>query len=1121
MEKIKLGANTKYALEGRVVSLDAESTVFESGVIYIEGDTIVDVRKSSQSPPQGFTKKDIIKTGGTIYPGLIELHNHLSYNILPMWDVPKTFFNRDQWRRHPDYKKKMTGPMRILGKIDGYLQAIVRYVECKLLFSGVTSSQGITLSIAAKIQKLYKGVVRNVEQTIDDDLPGADTRIADVDAKDAAHFQKILEKCKNCYLIHLAEGVNTSANKHFKALQVSPDNWAITDKLAGIHSVGLYPEDFKVMRDHNGSIIWSPMSNFLLYGTTADIKSAKKNELLIGMGSDWSASGSKNLLCELKVAHLFNKNNGNLFTDEQLIRTVTTDAAKILHWDKKIGSLEKGKKADLIVLRGKKGEPCTNLINSNEHQIILVVIDGWPRFGYKRFLGKFDVTLEKVRIGTYTRYMNLKNESENIIDIDVSFKDAQKKLIKGMRDLPQLAKQQEDYDSGIFAGTTFISEHQSDVSIFLEHEDHEGSSQRHHFGAEFSCGGLFDQGATVYSEILEGLELDPPTIADDHRYFDKLARQMNLPDYIAAGLPGYYGRKVTISAADSVSRNKSYLKRSNFDSIQSLATFRMTPGYLHPNDRLTIIDQAISILKNAYVHLPLKRARHASNPLKRLDLLRDAVQYDDDYNSELEFHSEIIQIFNSLRDLHTVYHLPAPFNDKVVFVPFMIEECYEGEEPKYIISRIMSDDVPSSFKIGVEVTHWNNIPIRRAIASNGDRYAGSNKAARFARGLNSMTFRHLEVMLPPEEESVTLNYRDPGSGKRTKGIKRRISFPWLVGSVNSEYMLNMENGWRAAHQTLSGYDYNTLLVQNTRKAFFAPGQLYKRKLSEGSNKRENPFYGFEETRFPNHFRCKKVTHEGKSYGYIRIFSFDTDNPLGLAEEFARLLHRMPPTGVILDVRNNGGGHIRAAEYMLQTLSKKYINTEAAQFINSDFIEYLCRVHSPSNINEQLDLSRWRDSLDELRNTGEDYSQGFPLTPRSLLKRFRSNRGYKLVLITDALCYSATDIFASGFQDNKLGTILGIHENTGAGGANVWTHSILYELTLDVNGDSQYFEPLPCGANFTVAIRRMLRTGDNQGLPLEDLGVEPDYIHRMTKADLLGKDHANRDLIARACEILRE
>ncbi len=44
-----------------------------------------------------------------------------------------------------------------------------------------------------------------------------------------------------------------------------------------------------------------------------------------------------------------------------------------------------------------------------------------------------------------------------------------------------------------------------------------------------------------------------------------------------------------------------------------------------------------------------------------------------------------------------------------------------------------------------------------------------------------------------------------------------------------------------------------------------------------------------------------------------------------------------------------------------------------------------------------------------------------------------------------LCYSTTDIFAAGFQDNEIGKVLGVDESTGAGGANVWEYPLICDL----------------------------------------------------------------------------
>ena len=53
--------------------------------MYIADDRIVRVLDAAADPPDDFADAPRIATRGTIYPGLIELHNHLSYNALPLW----------------------------------------------------------------------------------------------------------------------------------------------------------------------------------------------------------------------------------------------------------------------------------------------------------------------------------------------------------------------------------------------------------------------------------------------------------------------------------------------------------------------------------------------------------------------------------------------------------------------------------------------------------------------------------------------------------------------------------------------------------------------------------------------------------------------------------------------------------------------------------------------------------------------------------------------------------------------------------------------------------------------------------------------------------------------------
>jgi hypothetical protein len=107
------------------------------------------------------------------------------------------------------------------------------------------------------------------------------------------------------------------------------------------------------------------------------------------------------------------------------------------------------------------------------------------------------------------------------------------------------------------------------------------------------------------------------------------------------------------------------------------------------------------------------------------------------------------------------------------------------------------------------------------------------------------------------------------------------------------------------------------------------------------------------------------------------------------------------------------------------------------------------------------------------------------------------------------------MFAAGFQDNEVGIVLGTSDNTGAGGANVWSYE---ELRTAVDRKSKaLFKPLPRKADLWIAMRRSIRVGRCEGRPLEELGILPDHRHYMTRNDLLNQ---NEDLLAHAAQLLR-
>ena len=556
-------AGPKLALAGRVVTMDPQNAVRADAILYVDKGAIVAVRDRQQPAPEGFETTGVLETGGTIFPGLIELHNHLSYNALPLWaPVPRLFTNRDQWADHDDYRRLVSGPMTVIGKTPALLPALVRYVECKCLLAGVTTSQGIRLSSNAGVSRYYRGIVRNVEQTKEAALPEARTRVQDVDARDARAFkEELLEnEGKRCCLLHLSEGLtdpsqpDSPARRHFLALEVAPGDWAITDALAGIHAAGLLPPDFDRLAAREGSIVWSPLSNLLLYGQTTRVKAARTAGVRIGLGSDWSPTGSKNLLGELKVAWLYGQHLlQDPFSPRDLVAMVTRTAAKILKWEAAIGTIESGKRADLLVIHGAAGDPYEALVRATETSVRLVVINGVPRYGVRELMDPLGAGDQTVRVGGETRRLFLKQETVPGEVAALRLSTARSTLAGAFRDIRKLARDLEARppDALTARRARALDAPQPVVwSLALDEIRDTGlelrprlpySGPRDFTGPErFSRRAARAAASAKLSEILQPIALDPLTVVDDAKFLDEVAAQPNVPAAVRTGLRGLY-----------------------------------------------------------------------------------------------------------------------------------------------------------------------------------------------------------------------------------------------------------------------------------------------------------------------------------------------------------------------------------------------------------------------------------------------------------------------------------------------------------------------------------------------------------------------------------------------------
>ena len=525
----------RFGLRGKVVTMH-NGQVVQDGVVWVDtaSGKIKDVRNASAGPPGGFAQATLIDTGGTIFPGLIELHNHLAYNILTLWKVPQKYGHRDQWPNHDDYIKLIRGPAHTLGVAHAgtYLPAMVRWVEAKCLAGGVTTSQGITLKNSSGLRSNLRGNVRNVETNGTPNMPAARARIGDLNNGEADEFLEDLKNVK-CLLLHLSEGAsgNPVALRRFERLQrASGDEWAITASLAGIHSAALEADELELLQQGGAAIVWSPMSNLLLYGTTADVQEAKRLGIRIGIGSDWSPTGSKNLLGELKLARLVSRDKGDIFTDEEIVQMATSTAADILGWDQVLGRIQPDFFADLLVVEGQQANPYKQLIECRETDIMLVAINGAPRYGQAAVMNQLVNNAEARSVDGQQFAFDFERFGN---PMGITLAAAEQTLKNGLDQLPDLALQAPDggISGNALQGTAMATGAAGGAAgLTLDLSDDADAGF-------LSAADLMQ----VYRTMAEPLTLDPLTVADDANYFTTLAAQQpHVPAFIKNDLQTLY-----------------------------------------------------------------------------------------------------------------------------------------------------------------------------------------------------------------------------------------------------------------------------------------------------------------------------------------------------------------------------------------------------------------------------------------------------------------------------------------------------------------------------------------------------------------------------------------------------
>lgn len=361
-------------------------------------DNLITCVKADCTGETGAGEATWIDTHGTISPGLIDSHNHLAYNFLPEWvpNPPKTFNNRYEWADDPQYEAHIE-PYAAHRSSNSHYCPGAKWGELRSVVHGTTTMQGQPSAAGSCIN----WGVRNANRYHDLGYDHMHARIASVrDINDADAAKLIAEmdlqlEPTTRYHVHMAEGVSGNhideefdsfAGRDPRENRHNGTTLLYKSTAVLIHSIPLTEKQLQETKDTNSKIVWSPSSNFALYGpgVTAPIERILQLGIVTGLGPDWTPSGTDEMLSEMRFALGYGQSaNIAEITTKQLWKMATSDGAIVVGLQDYLGKLEVGYRADIAVFGRLGADPYGAVIDSKASDVRLVLIDGEGFFGDK------------------------------------------------------------------------------------------------------------------------------------------------------------------------------------------------------------------------------------------------------------------------------------------------------------------------------------------------------------------------------------------------------------------------------------------------------------------------------------------------------------------------------------------------------------------------------------------------------------------------------------------------------------------------------------------------------------------------------------------------------------------
>ena len=368
--------NFHYALYGDVVTMNDSMDVLTDRYVEILRDKIVSISGTAPSGVQ------VVNTGGLIFPGLIDPHNHPQYNVLGHIPFGQTFVDRADWQddlMYGDFNVQYYG-IRNFGGDDAQYENIWKLAEVRAMAAGTTMIQGSNTYYHSADAHARLGIgINNVGRFPSHAYSSTFPLNSSWDSKSAEFW--------NRFTIHLSEGISPAALSEL-------DTWdgmgMLDNRTTIIHGVPYGPAEWVRLAAVDAHLVWSPKSNWVLYEATANVPDAIAAGVNVALSPDWTPSGAPDLLEEMRFAEQINQNEwAGVLTPEFFAKSVTRNAALAMGIHDRAGQIAVGFDADLAVFPGDPLAPYESLMAASAKTVRLTVVAGIPRYGDPDLMDQF------------------------------------------------------------------------------------------------------------------------------------------------------------------------------------------------------------------------------------------------------------------------------------------------------------------------------------------------------------------------------------------------------------------------------------------------------------------------------------------------------------------------------------------------------------------------------------------------------------------------------------------------------------------------------------------------------------------------------------------------------------